>query len=178
MSANCPFLQASSQYQDLDRLPPQNEERFGSLGQEPGELMDQNMLNLIGLLDLDADADGVDARLDKNSLVLVTRDGQRRKKDLWRCLGLNFGNVVSLGCLRGEVGECKRCGQAAPHTLQVWPQGLGLQRWRVSSRTSMEITLKQHTMITEAGSPGLAYTVLIVELSVVVVVGGVASWLV
>lgn len=37
------------------------------------------MLNFIGLLDLDADTDGVDAGLNQDTLVLVARDGQGLK---------------------------------------------------------------------------------------------------
>jgi len=58
----------------LNRLSPQNEESFRSLRQEAGEFVDQNMLNLIRLLDLDADADTVYAGLDEHPFVLVSRD--------------------------------------------------------------------------------------------------------
>jgi hypothetical protein len=53
------------------------------LRQETRELVDKDMLNLIGLLDLDADSDGVYARLDKDALVLVARNRQRLKEYLW-----------------------------------------------------------------------------------------------
>lgn len=49
---------------DLDRFPPQDEERLGTLRQEPCKLVYQYMLNLVGLLDLDADTNRVDAGLD------------------------------------------------------------------------------------------------------------------
>lgn len=39
------------------------------------------MLDLIGLLDLDTDADGVDAGLDQDTLVLVSRNGQGLEED-------------------------------------------------------------------------------------------------
>lgn len=38
--------------------------------------MDEDVLNLVCLLDLDADADAVDARLDQDSLVLVPGNGE------------------------------------------------------------------------------------------------------
>jgi hypothetical protein len=41
------------------------------------------MLNLVRLLDLDAYAHAVDARLDQDSLILVTGDGQRVQQDFW-----------------------------------------------------------------------------------------------
>lgn len=57
------------------------------------------MLNLIGLLDLDADADRVDAGLDQDTLVLVTGNRQRCKQDLGGRLGFNLGDIVSFGRL-------------------------------------------------------------------------------
>lgn len=80
------------------------------------------MLNLVCLLDLDANTDGVDAGLDEDSLVLVSRNRQWGKEDFGRCLGFDLGNIMSLSCLRGEVGQGKRSSQAATHTLQVRPQ--------------------------------------------------------
>jgi hypothetical protein len=44
------------------------------LRQEARELVDQNMLNLIRLLDFDANAHTVYARLDEHPLILVSRD--------------------------------------------------------------------------------------------------------
>ena len=61
----------------LDRFPPENEERFGSLRQKTSELMDEDVLNLVRLLDLDAYPNAVDTRLNEDLLVLVSCDGQR-----------------------------------------------------------------------------------------------------
>lgn len=61
----------------LDRFPPENEESLRALGQEPSELVHEDVLDLIGLLDLDADADAVDARFDEDLLIVVSRHGQR-----------------------------------------------------------------------------------------------------
>lgn len=80
------------------------------------------MLDLVGLLDLDADAHGIDGWLDKDTLVLVASDSQRRQQDLRTGAGLHFRNIVSLGGLRGEVGQTKRGGQTASHSRQVWLQ--------------------------------------------------------
>ena len=57
----------------LDSLSPKNEKRFRSLGQEPRELVYQNVLNLICLFDLYAETDAIHTGLDKNSLILVPR---------------------------------------------------------------------------------------------------------
>jgi hypothetical protein len=46
------------------------------LSQEPRELVHQNMLNLVGLLDLDADPDTVDTRFYKHPLVFVAGNCQ------------------------------------------------------------------------------------------------------
>lgn len=84
--------------------------------------MDEQVLNLIGLLDLDADADGVDARLDQDSLVLVTGNGQGREQHLGRGLSFDLGDIVTLGGLGGKVGERQGGNQAASYALQVRPQ--------------------------------------------------------
>ena len=58
---------------DLYWLPSQYEESLSSLREEPGELMDEDMLNLVCLLDLNADTGAVDAWLNEDTLVLVPR---------------------------------------------------------------------------------------------------------
>jgi hypothetical protein len=60
---------------NLDRLSPQNEEGFRSLSQESCELVNQNMLNLICLLDLDAYAYTVYAWFNQHSFILVASNG-------------------------------------------------------------------------------------------------------
>lgn len=111
---------------DLDGFPPQDEEGLGTLRQESCKFVDQDMLNLVGLLDLNTDTDGVDAGLDQDTLVLVARNGQGLQKDLGGRLGLNLWNIVSLGRLGSKVGERERSGQAATYALQVGPEGLRL----------------------------------------------------
>lgn len=87
--------------------------------QEAGELVDQDVLNLVGLLDLYGHPDRVDGRLDEHPLVLVTGDRQGRQQHLGGALGLDLGDVVSLGCLGGEVAEGEACRQAASDCLEV-----------------------------------------------------------
>jgi hypothetical protein len=48
----------------LDWLPPQNKESLRSLRQKPGKFMHKNLLNVVCLLDLDANAHAVDAGFD------------------------------------------------------------------------------------------------------------------
>lgn len=123
----------------LDRFPPQDEEGLGTLFQEPGELVYQDVLDLVGLLDLDADAHAVDAGLDEDALVLVSRNGQGRQEDLGRCPGLDFGDIVSLGGLGCEVGKAEGRRQAAADGLQVRPKGLRLGGLSVGQCKSMRM---------------------------------------
>lgn len=106
----------------FDRLPPQNKERLGALCQESCEFMDQNVLNLVGLLYPNADADTVDTWLDENLLVLVARDVQGVEQELGGAGGLDFGDIVSFGGLGREVGDGEGGGQRRAHALKVRPQ--------------------------------------------------------
>lgn len=105
-----------------NRFSPQDKERLGSHFQESSKLVDEQVLNLVGLLDLDADADRVDARLDQDSLVLVAGNGQGREQHLGGGLGLDLGDIVALSGLGGEVGERQGGNQAASYALEVRPQ--------------------------------------------------------
>jgi hypothetical protein len=104
---------------NLDGLPPEDEEGLGTLCEESGELVDQDVLNLVGLLDLDADSYAVDAGLNEHALVLVAGNCQRRQQDLGRCPSLDLGDIVALGGLRCEVGEAEGGSQATPDSLEV-----------------------------------------------------------
>jgi len=59
---------------NLDGLSSENDEVLGTLAQETNKLFAQKLFKVISLLNLDADADGVDGRLDQNTLVGVTTD--------------------------------------------------------------------------------------------------------
>ena len=84
--------------------------------------MNKNRFNLVGLLDLDADADRVDARLDQDSLVLVTRNHKGGEDDLGGGLGFDLGDVMAFGGLGSKVGQGQGGSQAASHALEVRPQ--------------------------------------------------------
>lgn len=58
--------------------------------------MHKDVLNFVCLLNLDADPDAVDARLDEDFLVLVPCNRQRIKKHLGRTDGFDFGYIMSL----------------------------------------------------------------------------------
>lgn len=95
----------------LDRLPSQDEKRLGPLRQEPRELVDQDILDLVGLLDADTDTHTVHARLNEHSFILVSGDCQRVQQQLRRRLCLDLRHVVSLRRLRCEVRDCQGRGQ-------------------------------------------------------------------
>lgn len=95
----------------LYRFPPQDEKCFGPLGQESCEFMNQNVLNLVGLFDLDADSYAIDAGLNENSLIFVASHSQGVENDLGGGFGFNLGHIVSFGRLRGKIGQRESSGQ-------------------------------------------------------------------
>ena len=58
----------------FDLLPAQDDKIFGSPHHEPHELVAQQLLDLVGLLDRDGHADGVDARLDLRKKEMKNMD--------------------------------------------------------------------------------------------------------
>lgn len=111
----------------LDWFPPQDEESLGSLGQESGKLVDQDVFDFVGLLDLDADAHTVDAGLDEDSLVLVSGNDQGVQQNLGGGLGFDLRDIVSFGGLGSEVGQAEGGCHAAPDTFEVGAEGLRLR---------------------------------------------------
>lgn len=87
--------------------------------QEPGELVYQDVLDLVGLLDLDANAYTVDTGLDEDSLVLVTRNRQGCKQHFRGSPGFDLGDIVPFGGLGRKVGEAEGGRQTAPDSLEV-----------------------------------------------------------
>lgn len=61
----------------LDRFSPQNEEGLSTLCQKASKLVDQDVFNLVGLFDLDADSDAVDTRLNQDLFAIVSSNGER-----------------------------------------------------------------------------------------------------
>jgi len=61
--------------------------------------MNQNMLNLVCLLNLDADSDTVYARFDEYPLVFVSRNSYWVEEDFGRGLRFDFRDIVSFGGL-------------------------------------------------------------------------------
>jgi len=111
---------------NLDRLPPQDKKRLGTLRQEARKLVHQNILNLVRLLDADANSDRIDARLHQHALILIARYRQWRQQHLGRSLCLDLGYIVALRRLRRKVRQAQRRRQRAADRLEVGPEGLGL----------------------------------------------------
>jgi hypothetical protein len=120
----------------LDRFPSQDDKALCSLLQEPCEFVDQDVLNLVCLLDLDAYSYTVDTGLDQDALVLVARDGEGVEDDFRRRCGLDLRYIVSFRGLRGEVGERDGGREGGAHALQVRAEGL---RLRLSVRCAAEM---------------------------------------
>ena len=95
--------------------------------------MHEDMLNLIDLLNLDADPDGVDARLDQDTLILVPRDDKGVEDDLWTPASLDLGHIVPFGGLRGEVAEGDGGGEGGANAFEVRAEGLGLESRETSA---------------------------------------------
>ena len=75
----------------LHWLPAQNEERFRSLGEEPSEFVDKNVLDLICLLDSDTYANGIVAWLNLHLFIFISADMQPGKASI--CLsGTTLGD--------------------------------------------------------------------------------------
>ena len=79
----------------LHGLPPQYEECFRSLSQKPREFMHKYILDLIGLLDLDANPYAIYAGLYEHLLVLIARNGQRVQQHLWATSCFNLWHIVT-----------------------------------------------------------------------------------
>ena len=94
----------------LDGLPAEDEEGLGALGEEAGELVNKNALDLVGLLDADADANAVDAGLDEDALIFIPGHGQGVQQDLRGGLGFDLRDIVALGSLGGKVGQAEGGG--------------------------------------------------------------------
>lgn len=90
------------------------------------------ILNLVRLLDLDADAYGVYGWLDEDSFVFIASDGEGCQQDFWARSSLDFWHIVTFGGLRCEVGQAEGGGQTAAYGLEVRSEGLRLERKYVS----------------------------------------------
>jgi len=88
---------------NLDRLPPKNEKGFSTLCQKASKLVNQDVLYFVCLFDLDANADAVDTRLDKDTLILVASNCQGGQQNLRRGARFNLGDIVSFRCLGSKV---------------------------------------------------------------------------
>ena len=117
----------------LDRFPPQDEESFRALRRESRELVNQDVFYFVRLLDLYADPHAVDAGLDQDPLVLVSRYGQGVQEHFGGAGSFDFGDVVPFRGLRCEVGEGEGGRERLAYALEVWAERLGLRMSAVSA---------------------------------------------
>ena len=89
--------------------------------------MYQDVLNLVGLLNLYANTSTVDTRLDQDSLILIPGHYQRVQEDFRRARCFYFWHIVTFRGLGCEVGERQRGGEGCADTLQVGTEGLRLR---------------------------------------------------
>ena len=67
--------------------------------------MHQDPLNLVCLLNPDADSYAVHARLDEHALLSIAADSERVEEQFGAGSSLDFRDIVAFGGLGGEVGE-------------------------------------------------------------------------
>lgn len=106
----------------LHWFPPEDEEVLRPHHHEPHELMAQDLLNLIGLLDSDADSDRVDGALDQNFLFVVTADDHRLEEQLFTAPYFHLWFVMSLHHLRGEILQADGRLQGSTNCIEIWAQ--------------------------------------------------------
>lgn len=109
--------------------------------------MYQDILDLVRLLDLDADAHGVDGWFDEDALVFVTRNGEGCQQDFRARPSLDLWYIVTFGGLRCEVGQAEGGGQTATDSLEVWSEGLRLEWKEVSWGALASGYAKIHTIL-------------------------------
>lgn len=106
----------------LHWFPPQDEEVLCSHHHKAHELVAQNLLNLIGLLDSDADSDRVDGAFDQNLLLVITADDYRLEEQLFTAPHFHLWLVVSLHHLRGEILQAEGGLQCGTHSVEIRAQ--------------------------------------------------------
>lgn len=77
-------ITAAAKITRLNRLSPQYDEALCSLHHETRELVTEDALNFVRLLDPDAETDGIDWRLNQDTLVFISRYRQRVQQDFFR----------------------------------------------------------------------------------------------
>lgn len=68
----------------LDGHAPEDDEGLGAHHEEAGKFVGEDALDVVGLLDLDAEPDRVDRGLDEDLLGRVAGDDERGEEDLGR----------------------------------------------------------------------------------------------
>lgn len=107
----------------LHWFSPQDEEVLRSHHHEAHEFMAQDLLNLVCLLDSNADSDRVDGALDQNLLLVIAADDYRLEKQLFTTPYFHLWFVVALHHLGGEVLQAEGGLESGSHSIQVRTQG-------------------------------------------------------
>ncbi len=68
---------------NLDSLASENEEAVRAHGKEANKLLAQQLLNIVALLDGDADSEGIDGALNHHALVGISADDQWLQEQLF-----------------------------------------------------------------------------------------------
>ncbi len=121
---------------NLDRLAAKHEEVLSTLLQEAHEDLGQKKLELVGLLEADANAHRVDRGLNQDLLLLLpaipvalelgTSNGDRIQEHFLALARFDLGLVVALDHLRGKVLQAQRSVERSADGV-----GVGLERLRL-----------------------------------------------
>jgi len=103
-----------------DGLATKHKEVISTLGKEAHETLCKDGIELIKLLEADADANAVHRSLDENTLLLVTRDNNGVAKQLLAHPALNLRLVVALHNLTGKVCDAHSSSDGATDGVSVW----------------------------------------------------------
>lgn len=106
----------------------QYKEGLGALSQESRKFVNQDILDLVRLLDANADAHTVHAGLNENPLILIASHCQWVQKHFGGTGSFNFRHVMSLGSLGCEIGYGQSGCQGRANTLEVRPKRLRLDQ--------------------------------------------------
>jgi len=102
-----------------DGLAAEHKEVIGTLSEEAHETLGKDGIELIKLLQADADANAVHGSLDEDTLLLVTSDNNRVAKQLLAHLALDLRLVVALHNLAAKVCDAHRSSDSVADGVSV-----------------------------------------------------------
>ena len=89
---------------------PQNKEMLRALHHEPHELLAQNLLDLIGLLHRNADADGVNGSFDQDLFFFIPTHNHWSQQQFFAARHFDFRLVMSFYDLGVEIFKAHGSG--------------------------------------------------------------------